>query len=57
MVRATLKHGATTFTNYFVLLKSDGKWLIANKVYHGQRSGLRFDRSPNGRAPSAPKTP
>jgi hypothetical protein len=37
MARATLKHGATTFTDYFVLLKSDGKWLIANKVYHAQR--------------------
>lgn len=37
MVRATLVHGATTFTDYFVLLKSDGKWLIANKVYHAQR--------------------
>jgi hypothetical protein len=37
MVRATLKHGATRFTDYFVLLKSDGKWLIANKVYHAQR--------------------
>jgi hypothetical protein len=37
MVRATLKHGATTFTDYFVLLKVDGKWLIANKVYHAQR--------------------
>ena len=35
--KATLKHGATTFTDYFVLLKSDGKWLIANKVYHAQR--------------------
>ena len=37
MVKATLKHGATTFTDYFVLLKTDGRWLIANKVYHGQR--------------------
>ena len=37
MARATLKHGATTFTDYFVLLKSEGKWLIANKVYHAQR--------------------
>ena len=37
MVKATLKHGATTFTDYFVLLKADGKWLIANKVYHAQR--------------------
>jgi hypothetical protein len=37
MARATLQHGATTFTDYFVLLKSDGRWLIANKVYHAQR--------------------
>lgn len=37
MVKATLKHGAITFTDYFVLLKADGKWLIANKVYHAQR--------------------
>ena len=37
MVKATLKHGATTFTDYFVLLKVDGQWRIANKVYHGQR--------------------
>jgi hypothetical protein len=36
MVKATLKHGATTFTDYFVLLKSGETWLIANKVYHGQ---------------------
>lgn len=33
MVRATLVHGATTFTDYFVLLKVDGTWKIANKVY------------------------
>ena len=37
MARATLKHGATTFTDYFVLLKVDGAWKIANKVYHAQR--------------------
>jgi hypothetical protein len=37
MAKATLRHGATTFTDYFVLLKSDGKWLIANKVYHARR--------------------
>jgi hypothetical protein len=30
---ATLVHGATTFTDYFVLLKVDGEWKIANKVY------------------------
>lgn len=33
MVSATLVHGATTFTDYFVLLKSNGQWKIANKVY------------------------
>lgn len=33
MARATLVHGATTFTDYFVLLKVDGVWKIANKVY------------------------
>ena len=33
MARATLAHGATTFTDYFVLLKVDGEWKIANKVY------------------------
>jgi hypothetical protein len=33
MVRATLVHGATTFTDYFVLLKINGEWRIANKVY------------------------
>lgn len=37
MARATLTHGATTFTDYFVLLKVDGAWKIANKVYHAQR--------------------
>jgi hypothetical protein len=35
--KATLKHGATTFTDYFVLLKVDGQWRIANKVYHAAR--------------------
>ncbi len=33
MARATLIHGATTFTDYFVLLKVEGEWKIANKVY------------------------
>ena len=33
MARATLVHGQTTFTDYFVLLKVDGAWKIANKVY------------------------
>lgn len=34
--RATLVHGPTTFTDYFVLLNVNGVWKIANKVYHGQ---------------------
>ena len=33
MAKATLVHGSTTFTDYFVLLKVDGQWKIANKVY------------------------
>lgn len=33
MARATLVHGPTTFVDYFVLLKVDGAWKIANKVY------------------------
>ena len=38
MVKATLVHGATTFTDYFVLLKVDGQWKIANKVYSSRPS-------------------
>jgi len=33
MARVTLIHGATTLRDYFVLLKVDGQWRIANKVY------------------------
>jgi hypothetical protein len=33
MVSATLVHGATTFTDYFVLLKINNELKIANKVY------------------------
>ena len=33
IAKATLVHGATTFTDYFVLLKVNGNWKIANKVY------------------------
>jgi hypothetical protein len=33
MARATLVHGPTTFVDYFVLLRVDGQWKIANKVY------------------------
>ena len=38
MARATLVHGATTFTDYFVLLKVGGEWKIANKVYAARRT-------------------
>ncbi len=34
--RITLVHGATTFVDYFVLLKVDGAWKIANKAFQGQ---------------------
>lgn len=33
--RVTLVHGATTFTDYFVLLKTAAGWKIANKAFHG----------------------
>jgi hypothetical protein len=38
MARATLVHGATTFTDYFVLLKVNGEWKIANKTYSAARA-------------------
>ena len=38
MARATLVHGQTTFTDYFVLLKVDGEWKIANKTYTAART-------------------
>jgi hypothetical protein len=37
MAKATLVHGATVFTDYFVLLKVGDEWRIANKVYHARR--------------------
>ena len=36
--KATLEHGAATFSDYFVLLKVEGEWKIANKVYSAQSS-------------------
>ncbi len=38
MAGATLVHGPTTFTDYFVLLKVNGEWKIANKVYSSRPS-------------------
>jgi hypothetical protein len=37
LAKATLDHGAVVFTDYFVLLKVNSEWKIANKVYHGRR--------------------
>jgi Putative lumazine-binding len=37
MAKATLSHGEVTFTDYFLLLKVDGAWKIANKVYFAKR--------------------
>jgi hypothetical protein len=34
--KITLVHGATTFTDYFVLLKTEAGWKIANKAFQGQ---------------------
>lgn len=34
--KVTLVHGATTFSDYFVLLKTAEGWKIANKAFHGQ---------------------
>lgn len=34
--RVTLVHGANTFTDYFVLLKTAEGWKIANKAFHGE---------------------
>jgi hypothetical protein len=33
MARVTLIHGQTTLRDYFVLLKVDGEWRIANKTF------------------------
>ncbi|MGO1070634.1 nuclear transport factor 2 family protein [Lysobacter sp. CA199] len=37
MAKATLDHGQTVFTDYFVLLNVDGEWKIANKVYAARK--------------------
>jgi Putative lumazine-binding len=37
MAKATLSHGEVTFTDYFVLLRVEGVWKIANKVYYAKR--------------------
>jgi len=37
IAKATLDHVTMVFTDYFVLLKVDGEWRIANKVYYGRK--------------------
>jgi Putative lumazine-binding len=34
--KATLDHIGTVFTDFFVLLKVNGEWKIANKVYYAE---------------------
>ncbi len=34
--KITLVHGAVTFIDYFVLLKTEQGWKIANKAFHAQ---------------------
>ncbi|MEQ6437914.1 nuclear transport factor 2 family protein [Comamonas sp. w2-DMI] len=36
MAKVTLHHGAVTFTDYFLLLKTEQGWKIANKAFHAQ---------------------
>lgn len=36
--KVTLVHGASTFTDYFVLLNTGAGWRIANKAFHGTPS-------------------
>ena len=36
MAKVTLVHGSVTFTDYFVLLKTEQGWKIANKAFHAQ---------------------
>ena len=36
--RITLVHGAVTFTDYFLLLRTAQGWKIANKAFHAQAS-------------------
>jgi hypothetical protein len=38
MARATLVHGQVRFTDFFVLLKVDGVWKIANKTFYTGRT-------------------
>ena len=36
MAKVTLEHGPVTFTDYFVLMKTDAGWKIASKTFHAQ---------------------
>ena len=36
MAKVTLVHGSVTFTDYFLLLKTEQGWKIAHKAFHAQ---------------------
>ena len=38
LAKATLVHGDTTWTDYFVLLKTPAGWRIANKAYSSRKT-------------------
>jgi hypothetical protein len=46
LAKATLVHGSTVFTDYFVLLKVGDEWRIANKVYYGITPSTLPERTP-----------
>lgn len=37
VARVTLDYPAARFTDYFLLLRRDGRWVIMNKVFHVQK--------------------
>jgi hypothetical protein len=39
MAKVELDYPTVFFTDYFNLLKVDGKWLIVNKTFHARRKG------------------
>lgn len=39
MAKVELDYPTTFFTDYFNLLKVDGKWMIVNKTFHARRKG------------------
>jgi Putative lumazine-binding len=57
MAKATLKHGAVAFTDYFVLLKSDGKWRSRTRcTTRSGEAALRWQPSNSERRWRCPDT-